>query len=509
MRAGWAAAAAVVVAMMAALWAGSRGDEQPAATPESLPAPGQYVGVSAQRLPFRVTVAEDRRTLTLDVRWRCEPHGHPADDFVRVFKRRSVKIASNGGFAGSVSSVERVSGDVTRERVRFAGHLNGDGTFSGTWSNAFVHVTDDSETRCATGDVAFELRRRRSAPGTDEGGNRVVALDGPHDVVVGANRTWVLGRGRTGASLTALDPASGRPVARTPVGDSSSGLPPPGIAFPPVLAAGEGAAWVVTDVLGPAFGLQRVEPRHGGQRHVVVDSQAGQNDRSTPFFQGLAVGLGAVWLLDDDHVLRIDPVSGRTLRSIRLTPARPAATARSCGRAAGMRPSPQANRLVLGAGSVWVASNCGPRPSRFGFLSRIDPRTDRVVRTVALRHAYSVLAAGRAGVWAATATAGLLGPGQQRPALHRIGLRDGRPVAVRGLPEGDVSALGVSGGAVWLTQSGERRAGAPVGALRRLNAPSGRLSTVLRLEQPSSLAIGEGSVWIVDSFAGTLTRVRL
>jgi hypothetical protein len=467
------------------------------------------VGVSAQRLPFRVTVAEDRRTLTLDVRWRCEPHGHPADDFVRVFKRRSVKIASNGGFAGSVSSVERVSGDVTRERVRFAGHLNGDGTFSGTWSNAFVHVTDDSETRCATGDVAFELRRRRSAPGTDEGGNRVVALDGPHDVVVGANRTWVLGRGRTGASLTALDPASGRPVARTPVGDSSSGLPPPGIAFPPVLAAGEGAAWVVTDVLGPAFGLQRVEPRHGGQRHVVVDSQAGQNDRSTPFFQGLAVGLGAVWLLDDDHVLRIDPVSGRTLRSIRLTPARPAATARSCGRAAGMRPSPQANRLVLGAGSVWVASNCGPRPSRFGFLSRIDPRTDRVVRTVALRHAYSVLAAGRAGVWAATATAGLLGPGQQRPALHRIGLRDGRPVAVRGLPEGDVSALGVSGGAVWLTQSGERRAGAPVGALRRLNAPSGRLSTVLRLEQPSSLAIGEGSVWIVDSFAGTLTRVRL
>jgi len=42
-----------------------------------------------------------------------------------------------------------------------------------------------------------------------------------------------------------------------------------------------------------------------------------------------------------------------------------------------------------------------------------------------------------------------------------------------------------------------------------VNAASGRLSTVLRLEQPSSLAIGEGSVWTVDTFAGTLTRVRL
>lgn len=112
-------------------------------------------------------------------------------------------------------------------------------------------------------------------------------------------------------------------------------------------------------------------------------------------------------------------------------------------------------------------------------------------------------------MWAATGTAGLLGADQQRPALHRIGLRDGQPVTVTRLPEGDVSGLGVSGGAVWLTQSGERRAGAPVGALRRVNAASGRLSTVLRLEQPSSLAIGEGSVWTVDTFAGTLTRVRL
>jgi len=176
---------------------------------------------------------------------------------------------------------------------------------------------------------------------------------------------------------------------------------------------------------------------------------------------GLAVGLGAVWLLDDDHVLRIDPVSGRTLRSIRLTPARRAGTAPGCGRADGMRPNPQANRLVIGAGSVSVASTCGPRPSRFGFLSRIDPRTNRVTRAARLRHAYSVLAAGPAGVWAATGTAGLLGADQQRPALHRIGLRDGQPVTVTRLPEGDVSGLGVSGGAVWLTQSGERRAGHP------------------------------------------------
>jgi hypothetical protein len=472
---------------------------------ESRPAPGDYAGRSSQGRLVKVTVAENRRTLTLEVRWRCESARDPAAVSVRLFRHRSVTIARDGTFSGTGSSIERPGGAV-RETARFAGRTSASGKLRGTWSGEYAYVTDDTDTRCASGDVAFELRRRRSTPGTDATGNPVVALDGPREVAIGAGRAWVLEQGQGGPAVVRIDLATGAARARTPIGALNSSVAPPGIAFPPVLAAGEGAAWVVTGILGPRLEMTRVDGRTGRVRRIAVVPRAPGPGGVAPVFQSLAVGAGAVWMLVGDRVLRLDARSGRIVRSIRLTPAPPADVARHCGRGVGrgIGHGLQADRLAIGADAVWVASKCGPRPSRLGFLSRIDPRTNRVTRAVALRRSYSAIAAGPAGLWAAPATATGLTPRPPQPALHRLDPRDGRSIAMTPLPAGEVTGLGVGRAAVWVTQASERRAGAPVGALRRVDWPRGRLSTVLRLERPSSLAVGNRSVWIVDSFARTL-----
>ena len=499
-------AAAITIAAIAA-----RGGAQPAQGQESRPAAGDYTGRSSQGLPVRVTVAADRRTLTLDIRWRCESPRDPSAGSVRAFRHRSVAIARDGSFSARGRRIGRPGGD-TREAARFAGRTSAAGRrLSATWSGDYAYVTDDTDIRCASGDVTFEVRRRRSAAP----GNPVVALDGPREVAVAGGRVWVLEQGQTGPAVVTIDPATGKPRARTPLGGTNAAVAPPGFAFPPVLAAGEGAAWVVTGVVGPRLELTRIDARTGGVRRIAVapptpaPGPGPGGGGGVAAFSSLAVGAGAVWMLVGDRVLRLHPRTGRLVRAIGLTPDGPAGGARHCeqrGDPATAPPTPQADRLAIGAGAVWVISRCGPRPSRLGYLSRIDPRTNRVTRAVVLRRSYATLAAGPAGIWAATATATLLTPRPPRPALHRLDPRDGRSIERVTLPEGDVTGLAVGRSAVWVARAEPSQGGAPVGALQRVDAARGRLSTVLRLEAPSSLALGGGRAWVVDGFARTLRR---
>ena len=60
----------------------------------SRPLPGEYVGLSAQRLPLRLTVAADRKTLAFDVSWCSEPCGH-----IQRTISKSVTIADDGSFS--------------------------------------------------------------------------------------------------------------------------------------------------------------------------------------------------------------------------------------------------------------------------------------------------------------------------------------------------------------------------------------------------------------------------
>lgn len=358
--------------------------------------------------------------------------------------------------------------------------------------------------------MPFTVLRRDAPAGTDGAGNRVIALDGDParygSVAAGAGRVWVV-RTSDRAAVLEIDPSTGAIGAQHAIGDYGY-LP---------LAAGEGAAWLVTPVIG------RVRD---GERLVRIDARTRRVARVTLPQRGrglvrapeedirgvwdLAVGAGGVWLHDGDRVLRADPRTGRIVRAIRLRTPGPRRDRLSCG-AVGWSGSggdstvtadyQQANLVAVGAGAVWVMTNCGPGASRLGFLQRIDPRSNRVTRVVALRAAYAKLAVGPKSLWAATQN-----DTGRRSSLHRIRVRDGRPAAVRRLPVGYVTALAADGRAVWLTQAGVRDV--PVGALRRVGLTSTRLKSVLELEEPTRVAVGDDAVWVLDAFARTVTRVR-
>jgi streptogramin lyase len=167
-------------------------------------------------------------------------------------------------------------------------------------------------------------------------------------IAVGDGRVWV------------VTPDQGRIV---PI-DASSGrrgraiAPPDGTAEE--LAFGEGGLWVV----GDAGTVTRLDPASGEAGEPVKVGRRFPPD--TDVFRGeIAVGEGAVWVagLDDETVVRVDPRSGRVVKTIRFED--------------GIE-----GDLAAGGGAVWVIDESGQ-------LLRIDPGTNAV--------AGSPLPAGTAG----------------------------------------------------------------------------------------------------------------
>jgi hypothetical protein len=453
---------------------------------------GAFAGLTAQRLPIRLTATADGTRLSLDVSWqdRC------SRGVERTVRRRGVKVAGDGSFSfRRLHVISGVDGDEERQLLRLHGRARSDGTLTGTWSAQVTQVNGQQVAHggpgaglhpCDPVGVAFRIQPRGSTrppvPRTDRSGNLVVALqDVPARVAAGAGRAWVLGRDPQ--VVTALDPTTGRPLARRSFPDRFYRF-----------AAGEGAAWLLDDTSGMV--LRRIDAR--SHRAAVAHGERGT--RRDPFSLGvtdaLAVGAGAVWVIEGDRVLRADPRDGRVTRVIRL-PRDP----RAGGRPA-CRPRKHAEVLAVGDAGVWVAATtetCGSSRQRLYSLSRIDPHTNHVVRTIPLRRAYDRLAASRDGIWGTT---------YLRPALHRIDSRDGRPLAViplAGADHGSVRGLAVDGGGVWISQALDDERD---GLLLRIDPRTGKRSTILQLEgAPTNVAVGAGRVWVADTRARRLVGV--
>ena len=203
-------------------------------------------------------------------------------------RRTSVRIDGNGEFAWKGRVVEPIEDNEGRERLSLEGHRAYDGSLSGTWNAELAFF--DGEARqiyytCNTGPVKFRLARRDAPAGTDERGNRSTTLDADLDVVAtGAGGPSVLGRDRSGSVLFRIDPATGRPAARTALRTVAR----------PLLATGEGAAWVLTNPQGPPLGLARVDGRTHEVRRFSVPYRRPPVNQS--LIQTFAVGLGGVWL---------------------------------------------------------------------------------------------------------------------------------------------------------------------------------------------------------------------
>src|SRR6266542_1130597 len=210
-----------------------------------------------------------------------------------------------------------------------------------------------------------------------------------------------------------------------------------------------------------------------GNSLAVVDPSSNKVERQIPVGARpafVAYGDHALWVanLDDDSISRVDPRTSRVLRAI-ATDASPAGVA-------------------VGAGSVWVAN------SDAATVSRIDPHYNRPVQRIPIRgpsgFGLSAVGFGLGSVWVA----------QSGGTVSRIEPRSGKIVATI-VVGNDPRALAVGAGAVWVANAwGE-------GTVSRIDP-----SNVVTAEIPvgrgaSAVAVGAGAVWVTGSGNGTIFRI--
>jgi DNA-binding SARP family transcriptional activator len=121
------------------------------------------------------------------------------------------------------------------------------------------------------------------------------------------------------------------------------------------IAFGYGSAWIGTyDRARSSASLSIIRPGSSGAESVPLETGDGWGPL------GIATGAGSVWVLTSaGTLLRIDPETAHIVKRIPLAAKQPA-------------------YVAVGDGAVWTANVAG-----FS-VSRIDPRTDRVVRTFPL-----------------------------------------------------------------------------------------------------------------------------
>ena len=230
----------------------------------------------------------------------------------------------------------------------------------------------------------------------------------PGNIAIGEGAVWMLNS--EDDAITGVDPRSGRLVKSIRTGRRHSDL-----------AAGAGALWVGNGAgrwWNNTTSVSRVDPRSAAITHTepLPDKTGGRSGQGPSLgFPHIAVGAGAVWVLNpDDTLSRLDPRTGRRVATIEagVLGRTIAAGAEGVWFLSGWRPGsvlgvdPRTNRvaqtihvgsdslagIAVGAGSIWATS------PQDGQLWRIDPRT-RLTRTIDVGVGVEFVAFGAGAVW--------------------------------------------------------------------------------------------------------------
>jgi streptogramin lyase len=272
-----------------------------------------------------------------------------------------------------------------------------------------------------------------------------IPVPGVTDGVAVDGAVWVASR-QTG-DVARIDAKTNTVAGATPVG------------APPCagLAAGFGGIWA------PVCGTTALVRLDATTREVVATMATTVLDGSA----SVATGVGSVWLLADaaGNLLRLDPDTNTPVAELSLP--------------AGV------TAVTFGEGALWVASG------RTSQVARVDPHTNVVVALIAVGPSPSALAAGEGGVWSLNDGDG---------TVSRIDPKTNVVVATiaSGVtrPGGRIAA---GEGAVWVT--------APGLPLVRIDPASNRVTQQFEGEGGGGIALGHGSVWLVNTAAGTLWRI--
>jgi ABC-type transport system substrate-binding protein/class 3 adenylate cyclase len=272
-------------------------------------------------------------------------------------------------------------------------------------------------------------------------------------------------------SLGAIDPASGKLVSQTAVGNG-----------PESIAVGEGATWVA-DTLDDT--VSRVQPG-GGRVAIPVNGIP----------SGVATGFGLVWVSDFSNraVERISPGANKVVGSEIAVGNGPASIATGYGAvwvantldgtvsrvSPGGRQTdvlPVAGRpdgIAIGGGSVWVASG------DTATVTQISAKGLAVVRTIPVGNGATGIVFGKGAVWVANALDG---------TVTRIDPSSGAVTAQR-VATG-ITSIAVAGDSVWA-------ASPQAGRVYRLDPASGRVAGSIEVgSRPTALTAGSsGPLWV-------------
>jgi DNA-binding beta-propeller fold protein YncE len=211
------------------------------------------------------------------------------------------------------------------------------------------------------------------------------------------------------------------------------------------LAVGEGAVWVLQ-----------------GGRLLKLDPKSNRVLAAQPRIRGLssfAAGEGGVWVPDGSKLLKIDPQTGKLIARIPV----------------------KCRNIAVGAGSVWATN-----PKK-GTVLRIDPRTGRVVATIDVDKSPLVLAVGEGAVWALS---------WEKNIVFQIDPETNQVVAKVPLGTGiPIGQLAAGEGGVWLS----KQARLPLGvanALIVIDPGSKRVTRVFKTWFDGRFALGGGAVWV-------------
>ena len=241
---------------------------------------------------------------------------------------------------------------------------------------------------------------------------------------------------------------------------------------PSNIAVGDGAVWALNTEDDT---VSRID---AGTKRVVKTFKTGGRPSD------LAAGAGAVWVGNAGggdfvyrtvSVSRVDPDSTEVTRTVKLPDHGESSTPPSAG-------FPQ---LAVGAGAVWAID---PTPS----VSRIDPRTGRIIATIDARVPPSTIAAGPEGVWFLS---------WQTESVMRIDPRTDRVAQTVPIGSDFLSGIAVGAGAVWVTSPQE-------GLLWRIEP--GRHAITRSIDVGvgvNYVAFGDGVVWTGNWMDGTVSRI--
>ena len=234
-------------------------------------------------------------------------------------------------------------------------------------------------------------------------------------------------------------------------------------------------------------------------KEPVVPTRAGP-DVGIPVGSGMTrvrVGEGAVWILKDGRLQKIDPTLNRVVAVI---PKIRGASSLAAGEGGVWVPvgsqllkiNPQTGGIVakfpvkcenvaVGAGSVWATN-----PKK-GTVLRIDPRTGQVTATIAVDKSPMALAVGEGAVWILHWEENLVL--QIDPETNQVVAKV--PLGI-GIPIGELAA---GEGGVWVSKQAQLPLGA-ANALVVVDPGSRQVTKVFKTWFDGRFALGGDAVWV-------------